>query len=304
MVFLVPSSRPSRLRAVIGKNIPQTLDDLQKINKMELGVSRATVRENVMSSDSIFKAHWNDASEADVSYTRLCVPALVSAFFGVGTFLVFFDPWFFFLGVIAIVLGLFALWAIHSAEGLLTGKSLAYVGLCSAVVALVSVAVFWAAYQHSVRREADQFFRLWFAAVLEGDVPRAKEYQSLYSNRSKAATAEEWWQAQYEEKYAHRAIHLYVEDKLIRVLMALGDQAKVSYYKTERVVSERESDTVVSIYAVTFPGEFGRTETFFVRIGGKRAYPHESTNFRAAGWRLDGTPAFHLPEKMPPEKIL
>ena len=250
--------------------------------------------QNMMSSDTIFKTHWNDASEAEVTYTRLCVPALVSAFFGAGTFLVFFDTWFFFLGVIAILLGLFALWSIHSAEGLLTGKFFAYAGLCGAVAALVSVAVFWASYQYSVRQEADQFFRLWFVAILAGDVPRAKEYQGIYSNRSKAATAEEWWQAQYEEKYAHRAIHRYVEDKLIRVLIALGDQATVSYYKTERVVSERESDTVISIYAVTFPGEFGRTETFFVRISGKRMYPPESTNFRTAGWRLDGSPTLYL----------
>jgi len=250
-----------------------------------------------MSNDSIFKTQWNDASEAEISYTRLCVSALVSAFFGLGTFLVFFTPWFFFLGVIAILLGLFALWAIHNAEGLLTGKFLAYLGLCSATAALVAIAVFWGTYQYGVRREADQFFRLWFAAVLEGDVPRAKEYQSLYSNRSKATNADEWWKVQYEEKYAHRAIHLYVEDKLIRVLLALGDQAKVSYYKTESVVSEREHDTVVSIYAVTFPSEFGGAETFFVKVSGKRMYPPESTNFRAAGWRLDGAPAFYLPEE-------
>ena len=250
-----------------------------------------------MSNDSIFQARWNDASEVEMSYTRLCVSALVAAFFGIGAFLVYFTPWFFFLGGIAILLGLFALWAIHSAEGLLTGKFLAYFGIGSAIVALVSVTVFWGAYQYGVRREADQFFRLWFASVLQGDVPQAKEYRSIYSHRSKVANAEDWWKTQYEDKYAHRAIHSYVEDKLFRVLLALGDQARVSYYKTETVVSERESDTVVSVYAVTFPGEFGGTETFFVKIGGKRMYPKESMNFRAAGWRLDGTPAFYLPEE-------
>ena len=250
-----------------------------------------------MSDNSIFTTQWNDASEMEGSYTRLSVSALVSAGFGVGSFLVYFTPWLFFLGVVAILLGLFALWAIRNAEGILTGSSIAYFGLCSAIVALVSVAVFWGTYQYGVRREADQFFRLWFASIMQGDIPRAKEYQSIYASRSKVDHAEAWWKAQYEDKYTHRSIHLYTEDKLVRALMTLGDKAKVSYYKTEHVESDRENDAIVCIYAVSFPGSSGKTETFFVRIGGKRMYPNRSTNFKAAGWRIEGSPTFHLPDE-------
>jgi hypothetical protein len=250
-----------------------------------------------MSGDTIFKTTWNDVSEGEVGYTRLSVSALLSALFGIGTFLVYFTPWFFFLGVIAILLGFFALWTIRSAEGILTGTSLAYVGLCCTVAAFVSVAVFWAAYQYGIRQEADQFFHLWFAAVQQGDIPRAKEYRAMYLHRSKAADADEWWQEQYRDKYAHRDIHRYVEDRLIRVLMALGDRAKVSYYKTLNLVSERDSDTIVAVYAVTFPAESGETETFFVRIAGQRRHPSPSLDFKAAGWKIEGTPAFHLPDE-------
>jgi len=250
-----------------------------------------------MSGESIFKTTWNDVSEAEATYSRLCVPALLAAFFGLGAFFVFFTLWFFFMGVIAILLGLVALWSIRNGEGTLTGTSLAYFGLCSGIVALVSVTIFWSAYQYGVRQEADQFFRLWFAAVLEGDIPRAKEYRSIYAHRSRAATAEEWWEEQYNDRFAHRAIHQYVEDRLIRVLMALGDGATVSYYKTVQVLSERESDTVISVYAVTFPAEFGRTETFFVRIAGRRVFPSGLPDFRTAGWRLEGMPVFYLPEE-------
>lgn len=250
-----------------------------------------------MSSNSIFTTSWNDASEGDVSYTRLCVPALLSAFFGVGAFLVYLSHWLFFVGVIAILLSFFALWTIRNAEGILTGTSLAYFGLCSATVALFSVAVFWSVYQYSVRQEADRFFRLWFAAVQQGDIPQAREYRSVYSSRSRAANVEEWWQKQYGDKYAHRSIHQYVEDKLIRVLMALGDKAKVSYYKTLAVLSERESDSVVLVYAVSFPAESGETQTFFVNMRGKRSYPQESSVFKAAGWNIEGSPTFYLPDE-------
>ena len=253
-----------------------------------------------MSNDSIFKASWNDASESDSSYTRLSVSALLSVLFGLGTFLVYFTPWFFFLGVVAILLSLVALWTIHRAEGALTGTPLAYFGLCSAVVALVSVFLFWQTYQYGVRREADQFFRLWLTAVQQGNIPQAKEYQSIYTRRSNAANAEEWWQTQYREKYAHRAVHQFVENKLVRVLMALGNDAKISYYKTLSFHSNPESDTVSSVYAVTFPAESGETATFFVRIHGTRLYPSEP-DFKNAGWRLEGTPTFYLPDEFKKE---
>jgi len=250
-----------------------------------------------MSSEPIFKKSWNDASEGESSYTRPSISALLSTFFGFAAFTVYFTPWLFFIGVFAVLLSLFAFWAIRSAEGGLTGTVFAYFGLCSAVIALVSVAVFWSAYQYGVRREADQFFRLWFAAVQQGDIPQAKEYRSIYSNRSQAANAEEWWKEQYEGKYTHHAVHRYVEDKLIRVLTALGDKAKVSYYKTLSLTSERESDTATVIYAVTCPADSGESETFFVSINGKRIYPSEAAHFTAAGWHIIGAPVFYLPEE-------
>jgi len=72
---------------------------------------------------------------------------------------------------------------------------------------------------------------------------------------------------------------------------------RISYYETLSVVSERDNDTVVSVYAVTFPAQYGGNETFFVRIGGKRMYPTDLSDFKAAGWRIEGAPAFYLPDK-------
>jgi hypothetical protein len=259
-----------------------------------------TIVQNKMSSNSMLNV-WNDVAEGESSYTRLCVSALLAALFGLGSFLVYFTPWLFFVGGFAILLSIFALWTIRSAEGTLMGTSLAYFGLCCAIVALVSIAVFWAVYQYGIRREADQFFRLWFAAVQQGNIPQAKEYQSTYAERSHTADAEEWWKNQYKETYAHHAVHKYVEDKLVRVLMALRDDAKVSYYKTLHIVSDRESDIVVAIYAVTFPAASGETETFFFFFAGKRSYPSKGM-FKTAGWNIEGTPAFHLPDEFNPGK--
>jgi len=251
-----------------------------------------------MSSESIFDKKWNDATEGEVVYVRPSVASLVSALLGLGTFLVYISPWFFFLGVVAIVLSLCAFWAIRNADGILTGTPFAYVGLCSAVFALVSVTVFWQAYHYGLRQEADQFFRLWFAAVQEGDIPRLVEYGTIYSNRSRAADAEEWWRTQYENRFTHRAVHQFVENELIRVLLALSNTATITYYKTSEIISEPEKDTVITVYAVTFTAESGETETFFVRITGQRSFPWEFADFKTAGWQVVGTPVFYFPETL------
>ena len=244
-----------------------------------------------------FNAVWNDAAEGGMPYTRLSVLALVSACFGIASFLVYFTPWFFFLGVIAISLSLVALIAIRRSDGIVTGTSLAYTGLCSAMIALISVAVFWSAYQYGIRKEADQFFRLWFAAVQAGDIPRAKEFQSIYVNRSRASDTQSWWQEQYDDSFAHRAVHRYVDDPLVRVVMALGIEARITYHKTLFVHSGQESDIVRSVYAVTFESESGVTETFFVQITGQRLYPIGRTGLQNAGWRLEGSPSLYVPTK-------
>jgi len=223
-----------------------------------------------MNNESIFNKKWNDASEGEVLYVRPSIAAVVSAFLGLGAFLVYISPWFFFLGIIALVLSLYAFWAIRSSDGILTGMPFAYIGLCGAVVALVSVTIFWQAYHYGLRREADQFFRLWFVAIQEGDIPRAVEYRSIYPHRSRAADAEERWRAQYENRFSHRAVHQFVEDEMIRVLLALGNTATVTYYKTSEIRTEPEWDAVIAVYAVTFPSESGEKETFFVRIIGSK----------------------------------
>ena len=250
-----------------------------------------------MSDNSVFTTNWNDASEIESSYTRPSIMALLAALFGASSFLVYVTHWFFFLGIVAFLLSFAAFRAIRNAEGLLTGMPFAYIGLCTAVTALVSIVVFWSVYQYGVRREADQFFRLWFFAVQQGDIPRVRGYQAIYSHRSQAPDADAWWKEQYENKYLHHALHQCVENKLVRVLMALGDQANVTCYRTLDVVSERESDTVTTVYAVTFLAESGETETFFVKIIGTRTHLTGSLDFKAAGWKIDELPTFCLPDE-------
>ncbi|MCL2005433.1 MAG: DUF4190 domain-containing protein [Planctomycetaceae bacterium] len=247
-----------------------------------------------MSENSIFNTKWNDASEGDASYTRLSVSALVSAILGVAAFLVYISPWFFFLGIIAIALSLAALWTIRRSEGILMGTQLAYIGLCSAIVALVSIAVFWPVYQHGVRTEAKQFFQLWFDAVQDGDLFRANELRILYLYRSHEPPDE-----QEAEEPASVAPSVPSEEdeffdreaaELLDILTEHAHRATIAYHKTLSIHTTRASDTVNMVYAITFAGESGELETVYASIVGRRMYPLDMPDFTAAGWRLESSP--------------
>lgn len=252
-----------------------------------------------MSSESIFSTTWNDASESDVSYSGLSVTALVAFFLGIASFLVFMSVWFCFIGVIGILLSLAAVWMIRRAEGALSGSTFAHLGLCFSIVSLVAVSVLWPTYHYGVRKEADRFFRIWFDALRNDNIPLAKGLSSPYWERSgipdpnDEEARKKWWTDQYENKFAHRSIHQYTDDKLVRVLLALGEKATVTYYKTRSVSTGDDKDTVETLYAVGFPGEDGKTQTFFVRMVGDRRFPRG--DIKSAGWSLAKNPEFTLP---------
>jgi hypothetical protein len=248
-----------------------------------------------MIDNSTFSTTWNDASESEVQYTRISICSLISAVFGLGTFLVFITPWFAFLGVLAILFSLIALLGIRQADGSLTGTVPAYIGLSASIIGLIGISVFLPSYQYGVRCEADQFFRIWFEAMRQENIPQAKELYNYYPYRAKTTDAETWWKNQYENESSHRSIHQYIENKLVRTMLALGDKAKVSYYTTLGVTMEDESDSVTTIYAVTYPNEIGKTETFFVRMHGTRK--HLAGKYKAAGWVLASPPAYYLPDE-------
>ncbi len=245
-------------------------------------------------TSSSFSTSWNDASESDAVYTRVSVNALLALLFGVASFLVFMTPWLFFLGLIGMALGFVALLVIRKSEGSLTGGRVAALGLSLSIISLVAVGTLWPTYHYLVRKEADRFFQLWFQQLAEGNIPLAKGMTSVYWARGIPKDAETWWQEQYKDKYAHRDIHRYMENKLVRVLLALGKDAKVSYYKNLRVETDDGKDTVSSVYAVTYPAA-GRTETFFVKMTGQRHLP--GGDMPSAGWALLSEPDIFVPEE-------
>jgi hypothetical protein len=241
---------------------------------------------------------WSNADEG-ASYTRLSVLAVLAFIFGLLSFLDFFSFWFAFLGVIGILLSFAAVWTINRSEGALTGLTLAQLGLACSIISFIAVLVLWPAYHYGIRKEADRFFRLWFQIYADDSIPAEKKIplamgmNSLYWSRPVTDDIEKWWTTQYGSTFAHHAVHQHIENKLVRVMLALKSKAEVSYYKTLSVNTTDEKDTVVSVYAVTFPAENGEKETFFLKMSGERRFP--SGDVKSAGWTLTKMPEIYNP---------
>ncbi len=249
-----------------------------------------------MSTNSLFNTTWNDGSENEVeSYRRTSVLAVVAFLLGLLSFAVYFSIWFAFIAMIGIAVALIAVGSINRSEGLLFGIGLAHAGLALSLVALVSVAVLWPYYSYEVKQEGNRFFRIWFQALQTQNIPLAKGMTSPYWERQSIDNEEAWWKAQYTDKWKHRSIHGYADNKLVRTLLALGMKANISYYKTLGTVFGDGKDTVVSVYAVTYPNDEGKPETFFVKMTGVRQYPAKQV--KNAGWSLDPFPELYVPEE-------
>ena len=247
-------------------------------------------------TESLFTTTWNDVSaNEEASYRRLSVPALLAFLFGVLSFVIYFSVWFFFIAVIGITLALVAVWSIRRSEGTLFGIGLAHCGLALSLISLISVSVYWPYYSYGLRLEGNRFFRIWFDALQEGNIPLAKGMGSPYWERPRLDNEKKWWQDQYGDKWKHRSIHGYTDNKLIRTILALGKKADITYYSTLLSAVGDDKDTVVSVYAVTYFSESGEKETFFIKMTGVRRFP--TKNFKKAGWSLESFPEFYVLEE-------
>jgi hypothetical protein len=230
--------------------------------------------------------------------------ALLALVFGVLSFLVYLTLWFTFISVLGIIFALCGVVSIYRSEGTLIGMFLARFGLCLSVVSLVSVSVFWVCYDYNLRYEANQFFGTWFKLVNQEDniknIPQLRTFLHPYWERQDVNAPEVWWKKQYENKYLHREIHGFIDNKTVRALLVLGGQMKIDLYKTDDVTISNEEQRVTNTYSVTYNDKHDNNsqKTFFVQISAKKTIQPKSQNHnKRVGWELESMPKFILPKE-------
>ncbi|MDR2643319.1 MAG: hypothetical protein LBC74_11060 [Planctomycetaceae bacterium] len=241
-----------------------------------------------------------------LNYKQLSVISLLAFLFGLLSFLVFLTLWFTFICVLGIFFAVISIVLISRSDGTLIGMNFARLGLCLSIISIVAVSVFWIRYDYNLRYEADQFFKAWFALFTQdnnvNNFPHIKSAASPYWERKDTDKPEVWWKKQYDNKYLHRDVHAAVDNKLIRVMLALGKDMNIYFYKTFDVTIASENETVTNIYIITFKdkNDNNTTKSFFVKISGERIIQIDNNlnqKKKLSGWKLTTFPEFILPEE-------
>lgn len=145
----------------------------------------------------------------------------------------------------------------------LVGRKAALTGLSLAVLFGIATPVSWMTHQSLVRRDARAFCERWFG-YLQEDNPYAAHLLSTEPEmrRPMDDTLVEAYMsapAQTEE------LREFVNAKLIRTLLALGDVAEIRFYEIERQESLPGEDDVALVFAITTEVDQVRT-TFFATV--------------------------------------
>jgi hypothetical protein len=261
-----------------------------------------------MNKQQTWENNWNDNNDTnnEIEYKQFSIISLIAFLFGLLSFLSFFTLWFTFICILGIIFSVVGIVLISRSDGVLTGLSFARLGLCLSIISLVAVSVFWTRYDYNLRYEADQFCQTWFDLFTQenniNNFPHIKNATATYWERQDINDPETWWKKQYENKYLHRDIHSTIDNKLIRILLALGNNMNISFYKTLNVTITREEEIVTNIYSITFndKNDNNTTKSFFIKINAERII-HTENNLnqkkKKSGWKLSNFPTFIVPDE-------
>jgi len=262
-------------------------------------------------SGSIFDVRWNDAGELPTvkEYRTLCIPSLLALLFGLLAPLVLTHWGFVFIPILSLVLAFFALHLIARSDGMQFGKPFVWAAIFLSLCFVTANFSLQEAYKSRVIREAIEFSGSYFDRIAREkedptrDILSIRDMQSPYWQRS-AAPLEDRWKAFEKDMFSQEDMSMFAEDRLLRTLMELGDNAKATYYKVKSHAYDRghQMDYVTLVYAVTYKNDNKDVETFFVDLTVKRIQGEDTTTVanqkkKMAGWGVQGMKGPVLPKE-------
>ena len=249
-----------------------------------------------------------DAADEEVArYRAISSLALAGLLAGLLSPLAMLSPMLWFIPLAAVALAALALWRIAARSPDLAGRPAALVALMLGTVFLVAAPTADQVYRWFVRRQAQEFARLWIDAVRHGEVLQAHQltldpkrrlpWQNLAgepappggqgagdASDAEAQSLEKRLTGHYRGNDALRkTLKAFREEATMRTLFALGIDATFRYYQTIQQRREESSDLIQQIYAVTYADAQQRPKTFFITLFMQRLVDAESGR---AGWKL------------------
>lgn len=222
---------------------------------------------------SIFDSEWqnSDQSLSDEAGVRIASTAVITLVCGVGSLAAFAAPTFLFLAWITLGLAVVSLALIARSEKTLGGKRLVLIGLFFALLPLVALPVSRSIYYYNAVKQGREFSALVLNAAQKGETTALYQLKTPCGIRKEVRSEESYWRETLSaiEPDQHATFHSdFLSHPLLLTLAALGDDAKISFYKPGPLVQENEYTEILPlIYTATYTGAQGNKESFFFVIG-------------------------------------
>ena len=214
------------------------------------------------------RSRFRDAQDAEVTQYRvvsgLAVTGLILALF---TPLACAHPLFWGLPAAAIVVCAAALGRITAAPAAMIGRKAAVAGLLLSVLFGAIACSQWLTFRCLIDWQARQFAERWFLSLRNGEPHKA--HQLSEPPESRLPLDEKLWKYYTLGSDSRRTLEGYLRRPEIQSLLALGGEAVVRYYDTERIYRHSGNDAVVLVYAVTCQQQ-GEKTSYFLRLTVKR----------------------------------
>jgi hypothetical protein len=225
------------------------------------------------------------ADEERAQYRPLCGWAVAAAVLGGLSVVALVDPLGWILPAAGVAAGLAALGRIARNAEELSGRTLAWAGLGLSLFFAAATPAEWLTYRGLLRGEARQFAAGWFA-LLRDDQPQMAHQLTLPPDERQPLDGP-LWKIYREVPELRQMLVGYVEDRLVRTLLALGRQADVRFYSIEDQERLSDRDLLAAVYAVSYQ-ERGQKKTFFLRLHLARLRRSRGKNWLTghANWQL------------------
>jgi len=252
------------------------------------------------SSGSLFHPQWNESElEPITSYRSVSISAIFALALGLLSFTFMVHWGYFFIPLLALFFAVLSLIRIKRSEGMIFGKPLALCGLFFCIISVFAYCAMWWTFNTILVKQARQFAPMVFETLRNDDIPGYLKLKRPRWERGETLSHDEEWAALGKNEHQVETMDVLVKNPLIRTLIALGDQAKITYFKTGTTGRLRNDDFVSLVYAVTYPASNGQ-ETFFVSViltREKMEEIEEGRSFEKAGWKLFEVKGPFLPEE-------
>ncbi len=194
--------------------------------------------------------------------------------------------------VLGIAMAIVALKRLSDSSSELVGRTAALAGLALSITLLVVAPVRQASAHWSLHREARTWGLLWFE-LLANDEPH-KAHQLTLGIGMRQSFDAHLWDAYRHDTNLKASLEDFVDEPLVRVLLALGPKVEVHFWgNVAQQVSGRAAQ-MVQDYSVSY-GTGDERATFFCRLMFVRLTDRDGG---PAGWQIKGPQGGVLPLSM------